>query len=112
ASATLRPGPPPVSGIAQTSWRGTSRSSAWQHRSSFWNSNGSKRMSMHHLSRGAGAPQLVAMDGAVFVDPESFERVIVGDVPARTRSILSSRTYTAQALRRGVAWGRAVRGES
>src|SRR6266511_1419686 len=32
ASWMLRPGPPPLRGIAQTSWRGTSPRSAWQRR--------------------------------------------------------------------------------
>jgi hypothetical protein len=43
ASWTLRPGPPPGSGIAQTSWRGTSLRSAWQRRLRFWNSAGPMR---------------------------------------------------------------------
>src|SRR5262249_28814602 len=50
ASRTLRPSPPPASGIAQTSCRGTSLSSAWQRRLSFWNSAGLIRMPTSGLS--------------------------------------------------------------
>src|SRR5690349_3823917 len=40
----LRPGPPPSSGIAQTSWRGTSLRNAWQRRLSLLKSAGFARM--------------------------------------------------------------------
>ena len=39
-------GPPQLSGIAQTSWRGTSLRSAWQRKFSLWKSAGLTRMPM------------------------------------------------------------------
>jgi hypothetical protein len=51
ASWMLRPAPPPMSGIAQTSWRGTSLRSAWQRRLSFWKSADFARMPNDHFSQ-------------------------------------------------------------